>query len=80
MPRRKGAPTVPWKVLVDQTLALKVELRFVNPETKKPNYGARSKLINTLLANWQLRMEQHDAQALAQLSEALALSTEEQVS
>lgn len=48
MSRRKGNG-VRWKIIVPEALALRIELRYVDPTTGKPDYGARSRLITALL-------------------------------
>lgn len=45
--RTKG--TVPWKVWVPAMLALRIEMRYIDPATGKPQYAARSHMITALL-------------------------------
>ena len=45
--RSKG--TVPWKIWVPAELALRIELRYLDPVTGKPKYAARSHIITALL-------------------------------
>lgn len=45
--RNKG--TIPWKIWLPAELALRTELRYVDPVTGKPIYAARSHLIVALL-------------------------------
>lgn len=45
-----------WKIPLDATLAGAVEFRLMDPVTKKPRYGERSKLISWLLAGWLSEM------------------------
>lgn len=44
--------TVKWKLPIRVSLAARVESRFIDPMTRKPQYGMRAKLINTLLERW----------------------------
>lgn len=46
---RRAKGTVPWKVWVPEELALRTELRYLDPMTGKPIYAARSHLITALL-------------------------------
>lgn len=56
-PMSKGRPRVPYlrvdfKVSLPAALAAEIDLRFVDPLTNRPKYGARAKLIQALLENW----------------------------
>lgn len=44
--------SVRWRVEVRESLALKVELLLYDPLEEKVSWGARSNLINELLARW----------------------------
>lgn len=41
-----------WKIPLDASLAGAVEFELMDPITKKPRYGERSKLVAALLADW----------------------------
>ena len=41
-----------WKIPLPATLAGAVEFELLDPLTKKPRYGERSKLIAQLLSDW----------------------------
>lgn len=41
-----------WKVCLPATLAGAVEFELLDPISKKPRYGERSKLIAALLSEW----------------------------
>lgn len=41
-----------WKVPLPATIAGAVEHELMDPITKKPRYGERSKLVAALLADW----------------------------
>ena len=61
--RRKGA-TRTWKVLVPEELALNVELMFYDENTKKLNYGARSRLVTSLLDQWYTQLPEEEKRKL----------------
>lgn len=50
--RKKGEPYVQWIIPVPIAVAAPVELRLLDPLYNKPTYGARAKLITTLLQKW----------------------------
>lgn len=50
--RKKGPPYEKWIVIVPTAVAAPVELRLLDPLYNKPVYGARAKLITTLLQKW----------------------------
>src|SRR5262245_26373035 len=55
--RMKGRPRVPYlrvdfKISLPAALAAEIDLIFEDPLTKRPKYGARAKLISTLLQRW----------------------------
>lgn len=50
--RKKGEPYEQWVIIVPIDIAAKVGLRLLDPVLNKPVYGARSKLINTMLERW----------------------------
>lgn len=57
MSRSPGRPRSPflrsdWKISLPAALAAEVELRLLDPLTKKPGYAARSRLIEELLKRW----------------------------
>lgn len=41
-----------YKLSIPAPLAAEVDLLLIDPITRKPKYGARSKLIAALLRNW----------------------------
>lgn len=41
-----------WKINLRESIAARVELRLSNISGTGPQYGARSKLIETLLSDW----------------------------
>lgn len=41
-----------WKVVLPATLAGAVEFELLDPATRKPRYGERSRLIAALLHQW----------------------------
>ena len=54
---RRGRPTnatphVEWWITIPVDLALKVELRLMDPTKGRAIYGSRSKLIQALLYEW----------------------------
>lgn len=49
MSRRRQGKKVVWKATVPQDLALRIELRYCDESTRKPDYGARSRLTTALL-------------------------------
>ena len=57
MPRRRGLHTE-WKSSIDALTAAKVERILTNNVFGKPQYGARSKLIEKLLQRWLLSLEE----------------------
>ena len=57
MARMKGRPRVPYlrvdfKVSLPAALAAEIDLIFVNPLTNRPKYGARARLVTSLLQQW----------------------------
>lgn len=53
MPRKPNPDlSKPWKVVLPATLAGSVEFELLDPVTKKPRYGERSRLIAALLNEW----------------------------
>lgn len=51
---RKATPggLTTWELQIPTALAAEVELKLFDPLFNKPRYGARSKLLATLLAKW----------------------------
>lgn len=47
-----SVPYVEWSIIVPAPLAFQVEVRLLDPVTKKAAYGARSQLIQALLFDW----------------------------
>ena len=43
---------VQWNITLPAGLAKKLDLLFLNPVTKKPIFGKRSKLVTNLLIKW----------------------------
>lgn len=55
MPRGKKKllePTISWEVQVPRSLSCEAELLLTDPLTGKVKYGAKSKLLNSLLRDW----------------------------
>jgi hypothetical protein len=44
--------TKDWKLPIPATVAGAVEFELLDPVTKKPRYGERTRLVTQLLANW----------------------------
>lgn len=44
-----------WKISLPATLAGAIEFELLDPITKRPRYGERSKLIAALLSEWLAR-------------------------
>jgi hypothetical protein len=55
MPPRSDELLKPWKVAISAEVAGKVEFVLTDPITKKPHYGARKKLLESLLRFWLAR-------------------------
>lgn len=49
--------TKPWRIHLPATLAGKIEYKLFDPILSKPQYGARSKLLVSLLEYWLAREE-----------------------
>lgn len=49
---KAAVPYVEWAIIVPTPLAFQVEMRLLDPVTKKSAYGARSQLIQALLFDW----------------------------
>lgn len=58
MPPRKLDPVIEWKLTIPESLAARVEFQIFDPVRGKSKYGARSALINRLLAKWVEEQEQ----------------------
>lgn len=52
MGRRRKTPTQEIKVLIPEEVYFAFERELTNDFTNKPEYGARSQLITTLIINW----------------------------
>lgn len=53
MPRKMNPDLmIDWKVVLPAHIAGAVEFELMDPITKKPRYGERSRLIAQLLADW----------------------------
>lgn len=53
MPRRCNPDlSKDWKIVLPATLAGSVEFELLDPNTAKPRYGERSRLIAYLLGEW----------------------------
>ena len=48
---------VQWKVTLDPTLAARVESANWDPVSRKPRYGSRKQLLESLLREWLERQE-----------------------
>lgn len=66
MARRYG-PKVKWKVVLPEELAASIELRYCDPVSGRPDYGARARLITALLQQFdeELRMQTNHNEPLA---------------
>lgn len=56
----QGRPRVPYKrvdfkVSLPAALAAEIDLMFEDPITRRPKYGARARLIESLLRQWLAR-------------------------
>lgn len=51
--------TKDWKICLPATLAGSVEFELLDPITKRPRYGERSKLIAALLSEWLAKRGKH---------------------
>lgn len=49
---RGSERTIEWKIAMRVSLAAQLEHRMIDPITRKPQYGLRSKLINALVEAW----------------------------
>ena len=45
-------PSVQWSIMIPADLAFKVEVRLLDPVTRRVTYAARAKLIQALLHEW----------------------------
>ena len=52
MPAQTAERRIIWKNYVPVSIAAQVEHRLMDPITRKPRYGLRSKLISKLLRDW----------------------------
>ena len=53
MPRRTASDTLTYrKIGIRGSIAGQVDLLLLDPVRRKPSYGAWSKLVNQLLAEW----------------------------
>ena len=55
MPPRTEELLKPWKCAISAEIAGQVEFALTDPLTKKPRYGSRKKLLESLLAFWLAR-------------------------
>jgi acid phosphatase family membrane protein YuiD len=65
MRRRRTGGTVYWKLAVPAELALKIESLVYDKVAKRPDYGARARLLNKLLEDfWNQLDDETKANAL----------------
>lgn len=70
MPRPYNTDFIkPWKICLPATLAGRVEFMLSDPLTHKPIYGARNKLIASLLEHWLARETNRPPTPVPTLSE-----------
>lgn len=62
----------PWKLNLSASLAGKVEYMLTDPITKKPIYGARTKLVEALLENWIATQENRPAPSVPTIDQLRA--------
>lgn len=55
MPPRSDELLKPWKIAISAELAGKVEFVTTDPLTRRPKYGARKLLVESLLSWWLAR-------------------------
>ena len=78
MPLRPGRPLTPhlraeWKLSLRAAIAAEVDLLLEDPLTRKPKYGARSKLIESLLDDWLSRQSGGEAKPIPSRSELVSV-------
>lgn len=76
MPLRAGRPLNPylraeWKLSLHAATAAEVDLMLEDPLTRKPKYGARSKLVESLLDDWLSRQRGGASLPLPTLAELI---------
>ncbi len=69
-----GRPRLPYlradmKISINATVAAECDLLLEDPITKKPKYGARSKIIEALLRQWIASVRNEEASPLPSLEE-----------
>lgn len=69
-----GRPRLPYlradlKISINAAVAAQVDLLLEDPITKKPKYGARSKLVEGLFNQWLATMKNEPAPQLPSLTE-----------
>jgi hypothetical protein len=57
---QKGQPTIGWKVRINAALAARVDIALWDPVLRKPKFGARRELIESLLQEWLLSQVPND--------------------
>lgn len=55
MPPRNDELLKPWKCAISADIAGQVEFALTDPITNKPRYGARKRLLESLLGYWLAR-------------------------
>jgi hypothetical protein len=74
---RTGRPFSPhlradWKLSIEAALAAEVDLVLEDPVTRKPKYGARSKLVQMLLRNYLRAMQGQELEPLPTVQQLIA--------
>jgi len=77
MPLRPGRPLTPhlraeWKLSLRAAIAAEVDLMLEDPLTRKPKYGARSRLIESLLDDWIARQKGGPSSAIPSREELVS--------
>lgn len=50
--RKSKDPYVKWLITMPESVAAQAELRLLDPVLNQPRYGARAKLVQTLIQKW----------------------------
>lgn len=69
MPHLSDDLQKPWKLNLSASLAGKLEYMLSDPITRKPIYGARVKLVSSLLERWIAEEEGRSATPVPSLAE-----------
>jgi hypothetical protein len=59
VPKRRDSsvPRVEWKISLPAVTAARLEQRLYSPHQRKPSYGARSQLLETLINDYLTKVE-----------------------